>query len=93
VFLWIDPPGPDAGWVHELKDWDDIPSVLEGYPNIPEDNNERKLAYDEAHAGEDVEQFQAGRDYWGVTAMYQLPTPMPSGVIMVGPDGKEIPDE
>lgn len=91
MFLWIDPPGPDAGWIHELTDWDEIPTVLAGYSDIPDDNNELKTAYDEAHAGEPTDQFQDGRDYWGVTAMYQTPEPLPLGVIMVGPDGKEIP--
>ena len=83
MFLWIDPPGPDAGWVHELTDWDQIPEVLALYPDIPEDNNARKLAYDENPVG--------ARGYWGITAMYQLPVPMPDGAIMVGPEQKDGP--
>ena len=74
MFVWIDPPGPEAGWIHDLADWDELPDVIAGYP-IPEDNEARKTRFDENPVGE--------RDYWGVTAIYQLPDPLPNGIIRI----------
>lgn len=88
--VWIDPPGDKTGWIHALNDWDDIPGVLAGYPDIPADNDVRKRAADEA---DEMGTPRGERDYWGITALNVLPNPLPEGVIMVGPDGEETPDE
>lgn len=87
MFLWIDPPGAEPGWIHEITgtEADDAAAVIGQYP-IPDDNAARQQAYDDTSSGEHtvtVDQYQAGRDFWGITAMTSLPDDLPSGIIMV----------
>lgn len=81
-YLHVDPPGPDKGWLHEIASADDIDLVLGKY-DIPADNEERRRDYDAAHEGESVEQYQSGRDFWGITFHNSRPNPLPEGVELV----------
>lgn len=87
-FLWIDPPHGGENRIHEIDGPDDIPDVLGQY-DIPDDNEAARRAYDVAHEGESVEQYQAGREFWGVTYLNVAPHPVPDGVTMVGPEHQE----
>lgn len=87
MFLWIDPPGAEPGWVHEITDPDSdkIEAVKAGY-DIPDDNQARQEAYDAARSGPNEaspEAYQAGRDFWGVTALSSIPNDLPDGIIMI----------
>jgi hypothetical protein len=82
MFLWIDPPGADPGWIHELGEGEQPWQIADKYP-IPADNAGRQAAYDAANEGVPVQQYQAGRDHWGITALTVLPADLPAGVVMV----------
>ncbi len=82
MFLWIDPPGADPGWIYDLDSATRIPETLARHP-IPADNPERRAAYDLANEGVSVERYQAGRDFWGVTSLAELPSDLPDGIIFV----------
>lgn len=79
MYLWIDPPGIDPGWIHELAGDDEVAQVVAGYP-IPDDNADRIRAHDELHEGASAELYQAERDFWGVTVLSELPTDLPDGI-------------
>jgi hypothetical protein len=87
MFLWIDPPGENPGWIHELPDTkpETLESVRSQY-DIPEGNAARQETYDARHSGENtltVEAYQRGRDFWGVTALSDLPDDLPDGITVV----------
>jgi hypothetical protein len=85
MYVWIDPPGENPGWVHKIKG-DDISSVLAQYP-IPDDNAERIEAHDKAHPDgpeSSVEAYQKDREFWGITALRSLPDDLPDGIVHVG---------
>ncbi len=82
MFVWIDPPGVDPGWIHELDSDEQIPAALAQHP-IPADNDERRAAYDATHEGISAERYQLGRDFWGITVLHELPTDLPEGIVMV----------
>lgn len=79
MFIWIDPPGTDPGTIHEISGPDDIAGVLALHP-IPDDNDDRRRAYETAHEGERQDVYQAGRDYWGITDLTVLPADLPDGI-------------
>lgn len=74
VYLWIDPPGPDVGVAYELSSPEQAAGVAAKL--VPDDNAERARAYDLDIRNQDlsVEQYQAGRDFYGVTLLDHLPT-------------------
>jgi hypothetical protein len=82
MYLWIDPPGPTAGWIYTLDSAEQIPDALARH-DIPADNSDRQAAYDQAHEGASVGQYQVGRDFWGITTLAVLPTDLPDGIVMV----------
>lgn len=91
-YVWVDPPGPNPGWIHDLGDAAGaeldaaVAAVAAAYP-IPEDNAQRQLDYDLAvqddaiHHRITAEQYQAGRTFWGVTVLHALPTDLPDGIV------------
>jgi hypothetical protein len=86
MFVWIDPPGPDAGWLHEVPDGTDPATVAAAYP-IPADNAQQALEYDLACEGIwpplSVAAYQAGRPHWGVTTLHDLPDDLPPTIVRI----------
>lgn len=74
-YLWIDPPGPDVGIAYELGDPEQAVELLAAL-DLPADNGDRARAFDldPANLELTVEQYQARRDFYGVTLLDQLPT-------------------
>ena len=89
VFVWVDPPGPDAGVAHEVQsgDVDALAAVLRGY-DIPADNAARAVAWNERCEAEQLPPAAAQRlrdelGVWGVTVLDALPDPLPDGLVVV----------
>lgn len=91
-YLWIDPPGPAAGWLYDLTaladdEVGDAVAALAAKHDIPADNAARQLEYDLAvqddaiHHRITAEQYQAGRTFWGVTVLHALPSDLPDDLI------------
>lgn len=79
MFLWIDPPDENPGWIHTLDGevtLERVQQAIAGYQGFPDDNDARMVASMTAPAG-------TARDWWGVTLMDALPDDLPAGVIMV----------
>lgn len=88
MFVWIDPPGENPGWVHEVADVENATmDAVRDQHDIPADNDARQAAYDASRSGPNEaspQEYQAGRDFWGVTVLSVLPTDLPEGIVMVG---------
>lgn len=82
MFLWIDPPGDDAGWIYSNIETDGDFAQVVAKHSIPADNQARKFAYDMA---EERGENPGAREHWGVTGLDALPVPLPEGIIMVNP--------
>lgn len=82
-YVWIDPPGEHPGWIHACATDQEMTEAIAQH-NIPDDNDARRRAYDATREGMQAEQYQAGRDYWGVTVLEMLPPDLPEGIEMVG---------
>lgn len=89
VFVWVDPPGPHAGWAHEVPsgDVDALAAVLRGY-DIPADNAARAAGWNERCEVEQLSPAAAQRvrdelGVWGVTVLDALPDPLPDGLVVV----------
>ncbi len=88
VFVWVDPPGPGAGTVHEVQasDVDALAGVLSGYP-IPADNASRAAAWNERCELEQLgpgaaQSLREDLGVWGVTVLDVLPDPLPDGLVV-----------
>ncbi len=88
VFVWVDPPGPDAGTAHEVPagDVDALAAVLRGY-DIPADNAARAVDWNERCEAEQLSPVAAQRlredlGVWGVTVLDALPDPLPDGLVV-----------
>lgn len=83
-YLWIDPPGDDPGVAYALDTPEQAVEAMAA-ANLPEGNAERARQHDlnPAHLELTVEQYQAGRDFYGVTMIDTLPTDVDLPVIPV----------
>jgi hypothetical protein len=81
-YLWIDPPGDNPGWLYDCASDTAIAKAMANH-DIPEDNDQRWRDYVENHGTDSVQQFQAGRDFWGITVLDELPTDLPEKIVRV----------
>lgn len=85
MYLWLDPPGDDPGWIYGLETDEDYEKAIAAH-DIPADNAATKRAYDDhaERAQMKEDEYQKGRDFWGITTLVDLPTDLPDKIKMVG---------